>query len=239
MQWSLNVIIRKEYAVRCNEECKDFHKKRRRLFFLQLFFILVFFPFVPAIIYSQVLWVWGIKNISIHSLEKRENLARQIRGNFVFCFYFNLVFISIGISGGFEAGLQLTFTIWLILKKVISVENFLNVAWKKGSYGNFFPSIPLISATSSFLTMMTTCVRLAEIFIYSWAFSIFLDWTCLYLMRHTTKLIFLEDTENKAYKSLSVFLILSFLVYFVFPALPLCGYIWHFMPPFLSWCCFL
>ena len=51
-----------------------------------MFFILVFFPFVPAIIYSQVLWVWGIKNISIHSLEKRENLARQIRGNF--CFFF-------------------------------------------------------------------------------------------------------------------------------------------------------
>ena len=77
----IRVTIRKDYAVRCNEECKDFHKKRRRIFFLQLFFILVFFPFVPAIIYSQVLWVWGIKNISIHSLEKRENLARQIRGN--------------------------------------------------------------------------------------------------------------------------------------------------------------
>ena len=66
---------------------------------------------------------------------------------------------TVGISGGFEAGLQLTFTLWLVLKKVISVENFLTVTWKKGSYGNFFPSIPLISATSSFLTMMTTCVR--------------------------------------------------------------------------------
>ena len=171
MQWSLKDIIRKEYAVRCNEECKDFHKKRRRLFFLQLFFILVFFPFVPAIIYSQVLWVWGIKNISIHSLEKRENLARQIRGNLVFFLLYFFIF-TIGISGGFEAGLQLTFTIWLILKKVISVENFLNIAWKKGSYGNFFPSIPLISATSSFLTMMTTCVRLANFLSLFFKFSV-------------------------------------------------------------------
>ena len=205
-----------------------------------MFFILVFFPFVPAIIYSQVLWVWGIKNISIHSLEKRENLARQIRGNFVFVLTFRIFYLFLGISGGFEAGLQLTFTIWLILKKVISVENFLNVTWKKGSYGNFFPSIPLISATSSFLTMLTTCIRLVNTFNKSVQFLIiFLDWTCLYLMRPTTKKIFWEDTENKAYKSLNVFLILSFLLYFVFPALPLCGYIWHFMPPFLSWCCFL
>ena len=127
-----------------------------------MFFILVFFPFVPAIIYSQVLWVWGIKNISIHSLEKRENLARQIRGNFVFVLTFRIFYLFLGISGGFEAGLQLTFTIWLILKKVISVKNFLNVTWKKGSYGNFFPSIPLISATSSFLTMLTTCIRLVN-----------------------------------------------------------------------------
>ena len=148
---------------------------------------------------------------------------------------------TIGISGGFEAGLQLTFTIWLVLKKVISVENFLTVTWKKGSYGNFFPSIPLISATSSFLTMLTTCVRSVKsikIILFQFFYN-FLDLTCLCLMRHTAKMIFLEDTGNKAYKSLNIYLILSFLVYFVFPALPLCGYIWHFMPPFLSWCCFL
>ena len=64
-----------------------------------------------------------------------------------------------GISGGFEAGLQLTLTSWLLLRKVISIEHFLNVTWTMGSYGNFFPSIPLISAASSLLTMVTTCIR--------------------------------------------------------------------------------
>ena len=68
-------------------------------------------------------------------------------------------FYFLGISGGFEAGLQLTLTSWLLLRKVISIENFLNVTWTMGSYGNFFPSIPLISAASSLLTMITTCIR--------------------------------------------------------------------------------
>ena len=74
------VICRKDYAVKCKDECKKLHKSRRKLFFLQLFLILLFFPIVPAVIYAQILWVWGIRNISIHSLEKRENLAKQIRG---------------------------------------------------------------------------------------------------------------------------------------------------------------
>ena len=68
-------------------------------------------------------------------------------------------YVNLGISGGFEAGLQLTLTVWLVLKKVISVEHLLNVRWSKGSYGNFFPSIPFISALSSFLTMISACIR--------------------------------------------------------------------------------
>ena len=36
---------------------------------------------VPAVIYAGVLWVWGIRNITMEALEKRQNLARQIRGD--------------------------------------------------------------------------------------------------------------------------------------------------------------
>ena len=155
---SLSLCCRRDYAVNCKDECKSMHRHKRKLFFFQLFLIMVFFPLVPAVIYAQVLWIWGIRNISISSLEKRENLARQIRGKL-----FSKLSVCngpfAGISGGFEAGLQLTLTIWLVLKKVISVEHFLNVRWSKGSYGNFFPSIPFISALSSFLTMISTCIR--------------------------------------------------------------------------------
>ena len=76
------IIYRKDYAVKCKDECKELHRNRRKIFLIQLVLILLFFPFVPAIIYSQILWVWGIKNVSINTLEKRENLARQIRGEF-------------------------------------------------------------------------------------------------------------------------------------------------------------
>lgn len=75
------IIYRKDYAVKCKDECKELHRNRRKIFLIQLLLILLFFPFVPAIIYSQILWVWGIKNVSINTLEKRENLARQIRGD--------------------------------------------------------------------------------------------------------------------------------------------------------------
>ena len=64
-----------------------------------------------------------------------------------------------GISGGFEAGLQLTLTLWLVLKGVIPLDDILHVHWRRGSYGNYSPSIPLISAVSSILTMTANCVR--------------------------------------------------------------------------------
>ena len=64
-----------------------------------------------------------------------------------------------GISGGFEAGLQLALTLWLVLKGVIPLDDILNVHWRRGSYGNYSPSIPLISAVSSILTMTANCVR--------------------------------------------------------------------------------
>ena len=64
-----------------------------------------------------------------------------------------------GISGGFEAGLQLTLTLWLVLKGVIPLEDILCVHWRRGSYGNYSPSIPLISAVSSLVSMVSACVR--------------------------------------------------------------------------------
>ena len=64
-----------------------------------------------------------------------------------------------GISAGFEAGLQITLTLWLVLKGVIPLEDILYIHWREGSYGNYAPSIPLISAVSSLLTMITNCVR--------------------------------------------------------------------------------
>ena len=109
-----------------------------------MFLIFAFYPLVPAVIYAQVLWVWGIRKIEPESLEKMENLACQIRG----------------ISGGFEAPLQLTMTIWLMLKGVLYSNDVLNIGWSKGSYGNLSPSIPFISALSSFITIISTCVRL-------------------------------------------------------------------------------
>ena len=88
--------------------------------------------------------MWGIRSMKPDSLEKMENLACQIRG----------------ISGGFEAPLQLTMTIWLLLKGVLYIDDVFHVGLSKGSYGNFFPSIPFISALSSLLTILSTCVRL-------------------------------------------------------------------------------
>ena len=64
-----------------------------------------------------------------------------------------------GISGGFEAGLQLSLTLWLVLKGVIPLSDVLSVHWRRGSYGNYSPSIPLISALSSFLSMVWSCIR--------------------------------------------------------------------------------
>ena len=64
-----------------------------------------------------------------------------------------------GISGGFEAGLQLTLTLWLVLKGVIPLDDILSVHWRRGSYGNYSPSIPLISAVSSLVSMVAACVR--------------------------------------------------------------------------------
>ena len=64
-----------------------------------------------------------------------------------------------GISGGFEAGLQLSLTLWLVLKGVIPLSDVLSVHWRRGSYGNYSPSIPLISAVSSLVSMVSACVR--------------------------------------------------------------------------------
>ena len=50
---------------------------------MKLILILVFYPIVPAVIYSQFLWVWGIRHITTESMEKRQNLAREIRGDVV------------------------------------------------------------------------------------------------------------------------------------------------------------
>ena len=63
-----------------HNEAKKCHRRRRGYFFLKLFLILIFYPIVPAVIYAGVLWVWGIRNITMEALEKRQNLARQIRG---------------------------------------------------------------------------------------------------------------------------------------------------------------
>ena len=71
---------RKDYAVKRHNEAKKYHRRRRGYFFLKLFLILIFYPIVPAVIYAGVLWVWGIRNITMEALENRQNLARQIRG---------------------------------------------------------------------------------------------------------------------------------------------------------------
>ena len=71
---------RKDYAVKRHNEPKEYHRRRRGFFFLKLALILIFYPIVPAVIYSGVLWVWGIRNITMEALENRQNLARQIRG---------------------------------------------------------------------------------------------------------------------------------------------------------------
>ena len=83
---SLHTIIstesshRKDYAVKRHNESKKYHRRRRGYFFLKLFLILIFYPIVPAVIYAGVLWVWGIRNITMEAMENRQNLARQIRG---------------------------------------------------------------------------------------------------------------------------------------------------------------
>ena len=130
---------------------------------MKLILILVFYPVVPAVIYSQFLWVWGIRHITTESLEKRQNLAREIRGDVVMFWKLSVIVTTYsGISAGFEAGLQITLTLWLVLKGVIPLEDILYIHWRKGSYGNYAPSIPLISAVSSLLAMITNCVRNIE-----------------------------------------------------------------------------
>ena len=119
-----------------------------------------------------------------------------------------------GISGGFEAGLQLTLTIWLILRKVITVEHFLNVKWTKGSYGNFFPSIPLISAISSFLTMVSTCIRYFCYLISTFPLNVFLSRLNIPLSYEAyAKKDFLRRYEKQCAQ------ILGFLSHFVFSCL--------------------
>ena len=74
-------LHRKDYAVKRHNEAKKYHRRRRGYFFLKLFLILIFYPIVPALIYGGVLWVWGIRNITMEALENKQNLARQIRGD--------------------------------------------------------------------------------------------------------------------------------------------------------------
>ena len=144
-----------------HNEAKKYHRRRRGYFFLKLFLILIFYPIVPAVIYAGVLWVWGIRNITMEALENRQNLARQIRGEGgqIEVRLVDQTQSFSGISGGFEAGLQLSLTLWLVLKGVIPLEDILCVHWRRGSYGNYSPSIPLISAVSSLLSMVWSCVR--------------------------------------------------------------------------------
>ena len=63
-------------------------------------------------------------------------------------------------AGGFQAGLQLSLTLWLLLHRVLDPSLLLGVAWHRGRYGNLTPSIPLISAASSLATLILTATRL-------------------------------------------------------------------------------
>ena len=80
----------------------ELQTEKRRVFFLKLLMMLVFYPLVPTAYYILLLWGHPDPN----KLLMREEMAHQLHSN----------------AGGFEAPLQLTITIWLWMKGVLYDE---------------------------------------------------------------------------------------------------------------------
>ena len=76
------------------------------------------------------------------------------------------------ITGGCAAPLQLVLTVWLALRGVLGrrwglaqtvlllLRELLGLVWSQGTYGNWSPSIPAVSAASSLLTALVAGARL-------------------------------------------------------------------------------
>merc|ERR1719153_424649 len=173
LNWSPGIIAvvhmlayhRKEYAVQETSlmlktmvpGVMDFKTKRehqiqrRKKFFLSMILVLIFYPFIPAVTYILLLWSWGNGNAQPESLSRRENFAM----------------VAHSITGGFEAPVQLTMTIWLMLKGIIDndfsfAKAFVDFGLPKDRFGNTvpLPAIPVISSLTSLLSIMFACVRL-------------------------------------------------------------------------------
>jgi len=173
LNWSPGIIAvvhmlayhRKEYAVQETSlmlktlvpGVMDFKTKRehqiqrRRKFFLSMILVLIFYPFIPAVTYILLLWSWGNGNAQPEALSRRENFAM----------------VAHSITGGFEAPVQLTMTIWLMLKGIIDndfsfAKAFVDFGLPTDKFGNTvpLPAIPVISSLTSLLSIMFACVRL-------------------------------------------------------------------------------
>eukprot|EP00092_Neocalanus_flemingeri_P000074 GFUD01000076.1.p1 GENE.GFUD01000076.1~~GFUD01000076.1.p1 ORF type:complete len:1104 (-),score=226.04 GFUD01000076.1:19-3330(-) len=173
LNWSPGIIAvihmlayhRKEYAVQetslmlktlvpgvIDFKTKREHQiKRRKKFFLTMFLVLIFYPVIPAVTYTLLLWGWGNGQAQPESLSRRENFAM----------------VAHSITGGFEAPVQLTMTIWLMLKGIIDndfsfAKAFVDFGLPQDKFGNSvpLPAIPVISSISSLVSIMMACVRL-------------------------------------------------------------------------------
>jgi len=125
--------------------------RRRKNFFLSMIVVLIFYPFIPAITYILLLWSWGNGKAQPETLSRRENFAM----------------VAHSITGGFEAPVQLTMTIWLMLRGIIDndfsfAKAFIDLGLPEDRFGNTvpLPAIPVISSLTSLISIMFACVRL-------------------------------------------------------------------------------
>ena len=120
--------------------------EKRRKFFLRIVSVVLLYPLVPAFTYFLLLWTWGNQMLEPDLFNRRENLA----------------VVAHSITGGFESPIQLTLTIWLMLKGIsnndFSFGNlFIDFKLPTDTFGNVIP-LPTISIWSSVLSIISICM---------------------------------------------------------------------------------